>query len=78
MAEEKSTITPEQIAAYQQALVQQKQRAAKQCMSDLKELAASRGFAIIASPQLVPMPNGIVGLAADWGVAEITEQPTSR
>lgn len=71
MADEKPSITPEQIAAYHQQLEQQKQQALEQCAKDLIELAASRGFVIVAFPQLVPAANGnVMAIGATWGVAD--------
>ena len=62
-----TTITDEQIAAYQQQRFESEMKAQEACKKALAQLAESHGYTIVALP-IVSAERTMVLVAADWGL----------
>jgi len=64
-----TTITPEQIAAYQAQQQAAEQKAQEACIAELVQVADGHGYVIAAIPVAVQDGRlGVIALAAQWGL----------
>lgn len=62
-----TTITDEQIAAYQQQRFEVEMKAQEACKKALAALAESHGYVIVALP-MASIERTLIVVAADWGL----------